>query len=110
MKTMENSMEWQPIETAPRDGREILATDGDVVRVCRPKMFPRPISAGDDLTMSKAGDVWEFFRDEANAPGQSWSLRPTHWMPLPPTPVPTAPGPAPSIEPVAPSPRSPPLE
>jgi len=76
-------MDWQPIETAPRDGRELLCTDGMVVRVCSPKRFPRPVTLDDDMTTSKAGDWWEYFRDDENAPGHSWSMRPTHWMPLP---------------------------
>lgn len=74
---------WQPIETAPRDGRELLMTDGVRVRVCYPKRYPRPISGGDDLTISRAGDVWEFFRDYEIMPNHSWSLVPTYWMPLP---------------------------
>lgn len=80
--------EWQPIETAPRDGREILGFDGIEMRVCYPKQFPRPIKTGDDLSVSKRGDRWEFFRDESNAPGHSWSMVPTHWMPLPEPPIP----------------------
>ena len=64
---------WQPIETAPRDGRELLCCCGDLIRVCRPKAFQQ--------------EVWEYFRDEVNAPGHTWSMEPTHWMPLPPAPV-----------------------
>jgi hypothetical protein len=79
--------EWQPIETAPRDGRELLMTDGTVKRVCYPKKFPRPIVAGDDLTISKPGDVWEFFSDYEIVRGHSWSIIPTHWMPLPDLPT-----------------------
>lgn len=74
---------WQPIETAPRDGCRLLMTDGEEVQVCYPKLFPRPISAGDDMTESRPGDRWEYFRDDEHAPGHSWSMRPTHWMPLP---------------------------
>lgn len=80
--------EWQPIETAPRDGRELLMTDGKTIRVCYPKLFPRPLSMGgtddgDHTTDSRAGDVWEYFRDDKYAPGHTWSMVPTHWMPLP---------------------------
>jgi hypothetical protein len=58
--------EWQPIETAPKDGTEILAWDGSV----------------------RTTAVWW-------VPGKQWSLVspgeyaedsevwPTHWMPLP---------------------------
>jgi hypothetical protein len=80
---------WKPIETAPRDGREILCciSGTDMVRVCYPKEFPRPITEGDDMTQSRPGDVWEFFRDDENARGFSWSMAPTHWMPLPEPPA-----------------------
>lgn len=75
---------WQPIETAPRDGREILGTDGHVTRVCYPKLFPRPIGEGGGPDCaSQPGDRWEYFRDDEHAPGHSWSIEPTHWMPLP---------------------------
>jgi hypothetical protein len=82
--------EWRPIETAPRDGTWIIASDGDAIRVCYPKAFPRPLAeSGDDQNFltSRAGDVWEYFRDDEHAPGHSWSMCPTHWMPLPPPPA-----------------------
>jgi hypothetical protein len=82
-------MSWQPIETAPRDGRHLLMTDGEHVHVCYPKLFPRPVdkmATPEDAAASKPGDVWEYFRDEINAPGHSWSMVPTHWMHLPPPP------------------------
>lgn len=56
----------RPISEAPRDGREILCTDGSLWRVCRPKLFRT--------------DVWEYHRDERNAPGHSWSMVPTHFI------------------------------
>lgn len=62
----------QPIETAPRDGREIIGINGDFVRVCVPKMF--------------CEKTWEYFRDETHAPGHTWSMEPTHWLPLPEAP------------------------
>lgn len=74
---------WQPIETAPRDGRPLLMTNGEMVRVCYPKLFPRPVAHGDDRATSRAGDVWEYHRDDEHAPGHTWSIVPTHWMPLP---------------------------
>lgn len=81
--------EWRPIATAPRDGHPILATDGSAIRVCYPKIFPRKITQGDDMSTSKPGDVWEWFRDERFIPGHSWSMVPTHWKPLdkPPEPA-----------------------
>lgn len=56
-------MEWQPIETAPRDDRiEILTWDGSSIRV--------------------AVYGWE---DQWHTMGLP-SHKPTHWMPLPPPP------------------------
>lgn len=57
----------RPIAEAPRDGREVLCTDGSIWRVCVPKLF---------------GDKWEFFRDEKIIPGHSWSMVPTHFIAL----------------------------
>lgn len=80
---------WMDIETAPRDGRRILCVDVDCedveasIRVCYPKLFPRPITSVEELEVSRPGDVWEYFRDNENAPGHTWSMVPTHWMPLP---------------------------
>lgn len=80
---------WQPIETAPRDGTRILATNGDFTQVCYPREFPRPVNSpfGADRDKSIPGDIWEYFRDDQNAPGRSWSMIPSHWMPLPPAPT-----------------------
>jgi hypothetical protein len=65
---------WLPIETAPRDGTEILAISEDgVIRVCSAKMFWK--------------DRWEVFRDDKHSPGHTWSIIPTHWMPLPAPPT-----------------------
>lgn len=57
-------MDWQPIETAPKDGREIILFD--------PDYFPR-----------------SGFEGRYSAPGANWfssfgsPVEPTHWMPLP---------------------------
>lgn len=77
---------WQDIGTAPRDGRKLLMTDGVNIQVCYPKRFPRPIHLmdgdGEDCS-SQPGDIWEYFRDDIHASGHTWSMEPTHWMPLP---------------------------
>ena len=61
-------MEWQPIETAPKDGTVILTwTDG----------------LGDGAYMPMAYNA-------AGGWSEYWGnsdLLPTHWMPLPPAPV-----------------------
>lgn len=66
--------EWQPIETAPKDGTAILlacATWAHTVHLGRPV----PIKVGG--WNAEAGG-WQIF-------GASW--RPTHWQPLPPPPA-----------------------
>jgi hypothetical protein len=77
---------WQPMESAPRDGTEILCvSDSGTIRVCYPKLFPRPLKDIIDVNNieSLPGDTWEYFRDDVNAPGHSWSMVPVAWMPLP---------------------------
>lgn len=67
-------MEWQPIETAPRDGREIvLLLRGD-----------GPLSYGFDIGFWCVG---EFCYSGSGLPIEE--CRPTHWLPIPepPTPV-----------------------
>ena len=60
--------EWQPIETAPRDGSEIIVLDDGAVR-----------SAVWSDTINKfTGDGGNVF---------NWCERPTHWMPLPSPPT-----------------------
>jgi hypothetical protein len=64
-------MEWQPIETAPRDGAELLLCAADPLVVGR---FYRGVGQWADANpafRSKAGWFWAF------------GIRPTHWMPLP---------------------------
>jgi hypothetical protein len=71
-------VEWQSIETAPDDGNPILCCDATTgeIRVGIRKLF-----------YANSGR-YEWFRDDLNVPGQTWSLVPTHWMPLPQPPEP----------------------
>jgi hypothetical protein len=71
-------MNWHPIETAPRDGTEVL--------VCRTYAHNRPEYAvahnyDDGNGWRDVGDIgWAgMYGGEDN--------QPTHWMPLPPPPV-----------------------
>jgi hypothetical protein len=63
-------MEWQPIETAPKDGREVLLLGADGIRIAswsdrfRREMWDTGYASECD------GDPIEV-------------ERPTHWMPLP---------------------------
>ena len=67
--------DWQPIETAPKDGTEVLLWTDE---------YPRVVSA----SYREFGE-WEgwTFTDEALADIQPEGPRePSHWMPLPPPP------------------------
>ena len=61
--------EWQPIETAPRDGTEILLFDADT--------DPTIYVGGYDYD----GRYW--FYSELLAQDVVGEATPTHWMPLP---------------------------
>ena len=62
-------MEWQPIETAPKDGTEILAfatfERRDFIAVAQ------WADADPEFPNTVAGWFWDY------------AIRPTHWMPLP---------------------------
>lgn len=65
-------MEWQPIETSPKDGTVILGYRcGKIASASR---VPR-----DDCEM------WAFGALSADVAGRP-DAKPTHWMPLPPPP------------------------
>lgn len=69
---------WQPIETAPDDGSEILVLDKDTgeVRVAIRKMYSQ-------VKYDETGKHWyEWFRDDDVVPGHTWSVMATHWRPL----------------------------
>lgn len=67
--------EWQPIETAPKDGSPILTFSGERCGCCPPK------TAGIGHAYWDEGGFWSSGR----IPGGKLALkhRPTHWMPLP---------------------------
>ena len=69
-------MEWQPIETAPKDGRDVwLFTKDDY-----PAQF-----VGSFVDDPLAGGYWRHAEElVANVLGEA---NPTHWMPLPPPPT-----------------------
>ena len=71
--------EWQPIETAPKDGTEIL------LKI--PQLWEEPqgrIGSGDYFSACWYDESSEFW---VNRLGGWISLyRPTHWMPLPKSP------------------------
>lgn len=76
-------MEWQPIETAPLDGTQIIATWIDV--------FGEPC-----VGLARYGSCFVIENHERTGKtrigwmceggSETWSV-PTHWMPLPPPPT-----------------------
>ena len=95
--------EWQPIETAPRDGRFILITDGERFAAAEPFDYVEPPEIGYDNRplfadtrrsnpdAGKVRKLWSsigcsaFTRepellDECDNVSH---IEPTHWMPLP---------------------------
>lgn len=88
-------MEWQPIETAPRDGSEILAYSE---HGGTGTMLVRHIAPCDFLTQPEldemapiCGDTLEeadwFFADFLQGDRLAPDCYPTHWMPLPHPPL-----------------------
>jgi hypothetical protein len=72
-------MDWQPIETAPKDGTNVLlyATwmDISVGKFYRDERWR--LTADGFLAKESEGDTYtEYFE-----------VAPTHWMPLPPKPI-----------------------
>lgn len=80
---------WQPIETAPRDGRTIL------LGCCNSHGKWRTMR-GQWFSAETIADEWEYGEDcaagwyetavEPDAPN-CWEISPTHWMPLPKAPT-----------------------
>lgn len=83
-------MEWQPIETAPRDGSQLLlmTTRGHSIGAWNSRPRGPGISGG----IQSPG--WVAYTDGYEIDDAGWdtgtdyvkSIDPTHWMPLPPPP------------------------
>ena len=65
---------WQPIETAPKDGRPILAY-GHIA------LSNHAIGV---VVWSETYGLWDAENDPDQGP---WDSKPTHWMPLPEPPT-----------------------
>lgn len=77
--TLEDTMNWQPIETAPKDGTSIL-----VHIPSRLGYFSRQDICPVHWT-GWGGGCWEI-----SVTGHKCGAEPSHWMPLPPPPNPCA--------------------
>lgn len=69
----DREMEWQPIETAPKDGTEILLYDGFGLQVCRYGFD----SVHNRVKLWVYGDTLDQYNTRLDM------ADPTHWMPLP---------------------------
>jgi hypothetical protein len=61
---------WQPIETAPRDGTEILTIRSNGY-IAKGRWYDNPFGRQDTVIENESGKWWSV----------------THWMPLPPPPT-----------------------
>ena len=80
-------MEWQLIETAPRDGTWMLLTGGECSYDEVSKAKKRPV-VGQWTTYRNGRKVnghWQFAWYDGGYYGEY--KNPTHWMPLPPPPT-----------------------
>lgn len=68
-------MEWQTIETAPKDGTEVLISSKNGIKVARYEPW---------AWSDKTRDAFQWFiaLQEGNG-GGTYAVDPTHWMPLP---------------------------
>lgn len=72
---LREALEWQPIETAPKDGSEVLLLDGCIKTARFYERFKRYESDPNPLS-----NIW-FEGVEYGYP--LFAYNPTHWMPLP---------------------------
>ena len=71
-------MEWQPIETAPRDGTEVLIYDHGI--------YLARWSEQAELGHFETGPAWQIWPSEDDEFYAVATTTATHWMPLPPSP------------------------
>lgn len=64
-------MKWQPIETAPKDGKKMFVVIG--FNVCNGFTGGKPYTT----------DPWCVWVDDDGFAGWPHNFGPTHWMPLP---------------------------
>lgn len=77
-------MEWKDIESAPRDGTDVIVAYTHIETQCVFNAFYASIEEGWD-----AQDVgwWSYVYSEVSRVKLEGWQEPTHWMPLPPPPA-----------------------
>ena len=85
LKADAERIEWQPIETAPKDGTDILVMTGETMHVVRWINIHGDFDywTVDDRYFYKTGDDFDFDFESG-----CFLEHLTHWMPLPPEPAP----------------------
>ena len=82
------SEQWQPIETAPKDGTHILAYDPEGIHGPVYAVVHWYVHKGEKYTESETEGLYR--REQYEVPwwdGAAYTpFRATHWMPLPPAP------------------------
>jgi hypothetical protein len=68
-------MDWQPIETAPKDGTEVLLVRNGSFRQIG--SWRKPCQQADGYRVNDGEPCWVGYSAEKRVP------EPTHWMPLP---------------------------
>ncbi len=82
--TMETK--WQKIETAPRDGRYIIAGRFSKRGALQWVQHSRFVSA-EDVAAQDGGDFDDYVSGWTNGTDEDDAAFPTHWMPLPTPPA-----------------------
>lgn len=80
-------MNWQPIETAPKDGTKVLIVDesGNMdVAIYIEEWRERQ----EFVRSAKDGNVYRTVREDLGWWDSDYCIGPTHWMPLPEPPTP----------------------
>ena len=80
LEELQKESQWQPIETAPRDGTEIIITNG--CDTCTGKYYPSVVqNYAPFFAQSVDGELRNEGFDYKVEP--VYFYEPTHWMPLP---------------------------
>lgn len=81
---LEKALAWQPIETAPKDGTDVLITGGTYWYDAETFQTEYPFSQVKIARHYKGQDEWNGGHG-SEYDAEYWH-KPTHWMPLPPAP------------------------